>query len=235
MEPSAAVRSVEAFHDYLCTVLRRDRRLAKSELSHHRVLAQRLGPILWNGAHAARARRGEYDRRVWQETADLQADLAVALGRDARRLLKSLGRVDSFAHEGEALWPTDCQSMMHQVRRSLEQLVQKADEWASNAHASKAHNERKRPGPQRSRTRDKLSAWVADTLAAAGVWPTTAKKGTFTTVLAVVQTIAGFPERSPEQLERDARLALKYPTVVDRLHQLRKTATGSPERKIRIS
>jgi hypothetical protein len=49
--------------------------------------------------------------------------------------------------------------------------------------------------------------------------------GTFTRVLAVVQTIAGFKERSPEDLERDARRALKHHVVVDLHHQLQKTAT----------
>jgi hypothetical protein len=234
---TTAAQSPDAFLNDLVGVLRRDRGLAKSGQTNCRNLAQRLASILWNGAVSARNRREEYDLEVWRETARSQADRADALARQARQLLNSLRRADpvirgavdrGFLPRGPAQGPPPSNlaelmswgtgwSAAVQVRRPLEQLAREAAEWAS-----KAHQEGKRPrGPQRSRTRDRLSAWVAVQLAHAGVRPTSAKRGTFARVLPAVQIVAGFPERALEQMERDVRRALKHPTVVDYLSALR--------------
>lgn len=248
---TVAAASAEAFQDDLLEILCHDRRLKTSGINEIRTLALRLSSILWNGAISARDRRAEYDQDVWRETARAQADRADTIARHAKQLLKTLRRADPFmrgamdlgflprgAAQGQPppnlsdlmAWGTGWSAAV-QLRQPLDQLAREAAEWAS-----KAHQEGKRPrGPQRSRTRDRLSAWVAIQLAHAGVWPTTTKRGTFARVLSRVHVIAGFPKRSLEQIERDVLRALKHPSVVDDLSRLQKPLHNSPSKKKRIS
>ena len=249
--PTTGSPSAERFVDYLLDVLRRDRKLAKSKQKNYRDLAQRLASVLWNGAVSARDRRGEYDRQVWRETARAQAHQADDLAGHARQLLEYLHQAEPLIREaidrgflprgaapGPApsnladlmAWGTEWPAAA-QIRQPVEQLAHEATEWASQA---RREGKRSR-GPQRSRTRDQLSAWVAVQLAQAGVWPRTTRAGPFARVLSTVQVIAGFPKRSLEQIERDVLRALKHPWVVEHLSQLQKPPHNSPSKKVRIS
>ena len=250
---STAARSGEAFLDYLHDVLRRDSKVVKNGRKNYRALAHALSPILRSAAAAVRERRPEYDLEVLPETARGQAEQADALARHARRLLKLLHRVYPVMREAVAngllpretppqppalselsdfmKWGNNGWATATRIRRPLAQLAQEADEWAS-----KARQVGRRPrGPKRSKARDRLSVWVAIQLAQAGVLPTAAKRGTFARVLAAVHVIAGFPERSLEQMERDVRRALKHPSFADALAELTKDTTHFNSEKTRNS
>lgn len=193
-------QSLETFTDRLCKILRRDRQLAKGTPSYHRDLAKRLAPMLWSGACAARNNMAKYDKDLWREAAILQVDLADKITRNASQLSKNLSLLQPFARDGYLIlgcWPT-----VEALRPLLKQL---ADEITNGASIARRGGTR---GPRRSRTRDRLSRWVAIQLKNAGIRTTTTKHGTFTSVLSEVQLIAGFKQRSPAHLERDASLAL---------------------------
>jgi hypothetical protein len=227
--------SADRFLDDVLRILRDDRKLRKRP-SECRALAHQLAPVLFRAAIRAREMRQEWDQQGSLTAIRSHVAPANALAQNARELLQLLDRsaphIRNAVREGLlrrhmaapmarslsdlAKRSDDDWAAERDIRQALQRLAREAADWASRA----GEVARLPRGRRRSKTRDRLSAWVAIQLARVGIRPTAAKGGTFARVLAITQATGGFSERSLEQMERDIRRALMYPSVSEEIAKI---------------
>jgi hypothetical protein len=198
----------------------------KRALGDYRSKARQVAPSLWN---AVQAIQSEHTRSTSSTPPTAEAIRMRRISRLARELLESLPQGSTV---GEFLqFPFYVAA--EEARTALGRLKVEAERSATTDRR-RARRGRGRPIPP---DRNHLCKWVALQLAGRGVTPTSTKNGPFTKVLSVVQRAAGFPERQPENLWRDALGALKNirkdPQQSALLTSIPAT-TQLPRRKMRI-
>jgi hypothetical protein len=196
---SSAITTKEVFCRRLQTALKGDYKRARA-----------LSEPLWDAAVAARqSRTADADEIDRSDRKHIEKDRATATKADAiadcaQRLFHLLpdGSLGSFLELDDAMvWTATAN-----VRGLLTALVQDAHAWAAKAR----RQAKRRPGPKSDFTLQWLSEWVAIQLYRAGIPVKVSKNGVFQRVLAAVQEAAGYPERPPANVERDAKRALAH-------------------------
>ncbi len=207
----------DGFLDALCEALRNRRRNRSKEWSkerqRERSIARTLCGPLWptafqvEGVSADDAKVPVHSKREIESAERTErtarAERIMSL---TTQLLEALprGTLGDLIHG----W-----SSVMEARGALTRLTQDAA-----VVVSRSRKRARRPvGPRPDKNRQILSQWVALQMLHAGVQPSKAKTGTFARVLCVVQTAAGYQNRTLDNVERDVRYALNSPVVKQRL------------------